>query len=88
MGERQGIPAVLHRHVRRSRQYMAISVHGVRKRRRRLPDTIHYCPDRRGKAVLPAGDDPGAILQPVSREDLGPRAGIQRCVCIRCPRSS
>jgi len=55
---------------------MAIPVHGVRKRRRRVPDTIHHHPDNRRKAVLPAGDDPRTVLQSVSHKDLGPFAGI------------
>jgi len=55
---------------------MAISVHGLRERRRRLSDTVHHHFNRRRKTVLFAGDDLRTILQPIILEDLGPCAGI------------
>lgn len=82
MGKRPGIPAVLHRHVGRPRQRLAVPVHSLRKRRRRLPDTVHYHPIRRRKTVLSTGDGARPILQSFSREDLELIARVQRCAPV------
>jgi len=58
---------------------VAISVHGVRERRRSLPDTVHHRFAHRRQTDLPAGDDPGPVLKSLRREGLGSLAGIQRC---------
>ena len=78
MGQRPGIPALLHRNVHRAGQRLALPVHRVRERRRRLPHTLHHHPDRCRQAVLPPRDDTRTVLQQVDNQDLGYGAGVQR----------
>lgn len=54
MGQSDRVPHVLHSHVSGPRQRVAISLRGLRQRRRRLPHPLHHSADPYRQAyVLP-----------------------------------
>jgi hypothetical protein len=67
MGKRSGILDVLCGHVGGPGQHMALPVHGLRERRRRLPHPLHHHPDRDRSPFVLHGDDAGPVLEPRQR---------------------
>lgn len=78
MGKRVAVSYVLRGIFRRPRQRLAISVHGVRERRRRLPDSLRSGPLHYRQAFLLYGDDSGTVHQPVLRTDMVRLARVPR----------
>lgn len=63
MGKWTGVPHVMRGVLSRSRKRLAVSVHGLRERRRRLPDPLYSGALRNRQTLLLHGDDPWAIHQ-------------------------
>lgn len=77
LGQRFGILDVLHRHVHRSWQCLAISIHSLREWRRSISNTLHHRPVSCWQTVLLPGDDHGAILQQILGENV-----VSRCAML------
>lgn len=76
MEQQRGISHVVHRHVGRFRQYLAIPVHGLREWRRRLSHTVRDFALSGGKAILLPGDDHRTIFRQIVRQSLEHVAGF------------
>jgi len=61
----------VHRRVGRFRQYLAIPVHGLRERRRRIPHPLRDPAVPSGETVLLSGDDHRTVLRQFVRQSLG-----------------
>jgi len=67
----------MHRRVGRFRQYLAISVHSLRERRRRFPHPLRDSVIPSGETVLLSGDDYRTILRQFVRQSLEHIAGLR-----------
>lgn len=63
MGQRAGVFDVLHCDVRGAGEHLAVSLYGLRERRRRLSDTVHHSSCHHWEADVLYGDGFGAIYQ-------------------------
>lgn len=74
--EQPRVPHVVHLHLRRPGQRVALSVRRLRERRRRLPHTVHHCAaDHRQAAVL-SGDDCRPVHQPQFDQDVRAESAV------------
>lgn len=78
MGKRSGVPPVMRGVLGWSWERLAISVHGLRERRRRLSNSLHNSALRNRQTLLLHGDDPRAVHQQILRADLVGVACIPR----------